>query len=590
MSRADSVRTLAITLVSLASLSVRAPQAAAATRQVCASGCAYVSIQDAVDAAGSGDTIMILDPIHTEGGIVVGTDLTLAGDPAHRPILQAAAGPGLAVDRVLEIGPFADVSVRDLVIRHGHPTAGGGGGVLNAGELRLVRTDVQYNDAGGWHGGGILSTGSLDLVDSVVVANVAALKGGGISCEQPCSISALRTTVDANLLDVSDPTSFGGGGLFLSGTGRLESSHVGDNLCSGSTDDGAGGGIAVSVGELVLIDTDVVANQAGKGGGIYSNGPLTVVRGSISDNVATHVIGAAGGIASGGEPTLLESTVVSGNTGSEGGGVRATGQSFTIRRTAIVDNHASRFGGGLTTTIGGPTIVEDSLVAGNTSPQGGGISVTPFTEVRVRNSTISGNTSDEKGGGLWVGVSGVLQLSNVTVTDNTASPAGLTGIDGGGIFVVDDGSQHGDVEVRSSIIAGNHDFSPVIFAQAPDCAGPITVDGWLSLGGTGLSGLDPACIVSGATPDIGGDQGLLPLADNGGPTMTHALGAGSPNVDTGDPSGCKDAAGDLIPADQRGGPRVASCDRGAFEYGAAVPLFADGFESGELWSWSATVD
>ena len=87
------------------------------------------------------------------------------------------------------------------------------------------------------------------------------------------------------------------------------------------------------------------------------------------------------------------------------------------------------------------------------------------------------------------------------------------------------------------------------------------VDGWLSLGRTGLIGLDPACILSGASPEIGSD-----------------------------PTGCKDGLGGPLDTDQRGGDRCGTCDRGAFERGTAVPFFADDFETGGLWLWSTASD
>jgi hypothetical protein len=52
------------------------------------------------------------------------------------------------------------------------------------------------------------------------------------------------------------------------------------------------------------------------------------------------------------------------------------------------------------------------------------------------------------------------------------------------------------------------------------------------------------------------DPLLDPLADNGGPTETMALRAGSPAIDLG--SGCP-------PRDQRGVPRAGVCDSGAYE-------------------------
>jgi hypothetical protein len=63
------------------------------------------------------------------------------------------------------------------------------------------------------------------------------------------------------------------------------------------------------------------------------------------------------------------------------------------------------------------------------------------------------------------------------------------------------------------------------------------------------------------------------LQNNGGPTQTHALVAGSPALDAGNPSGCRNNSGTLLQTDQRGLSRhvdsnndgSARCDIGAFE-------------------------
>ncbi len=71
---------------------------------------------------------------------------------------------------------------------------------------------------------------------------------------------------------------------------------------------------------------------------------------------------------------------------------------------------------------------------------------------------------------------------------------------------------------------------------------------------------DGSCNPNGTTDQSFTDALLGPLADNGGPTLTHALGAGSPAIDAADAGAC--------PAtDQRGvaRPQGAGCDVGAFE-------------------------
>ena len=71
---------------------------------------------------------------------------------------------------------------------------------------------------------------------------------------------------------------------------------------------------------------------------------------------------------------------------------------------------------------------------------------------------------------------------------------------------------------------------------------------------------DDATCEFGATGDrVVADARLAPLGDNGGPTRTHALLAGSPAIDGGDPSRC-------LPRDQRLIDRPGgACDIGAFE-------------------------
>jgi hypothetical protein len=71
---------------------------------------------------------------------------------------------------------------------------------------------------------------------------------------------------------------------------------------------------------------------------------------------------------------------------------------------------------------------------------------------------------------------------------------------------------------------------------------------------------DGTCNLVAAGDQANTDPVLGPLADNGGPTRTHALLPGSPAIDAADPGQCP-------VADQRGiaRPQGPSCDVGAFE-------------------------
>jgi hypothetical protein len=175
--------------------------------------------------------------------------------------------------------------------------------------------------------------------------------------------------------------------------------------------------------------------------------------------------------------------------------------------------------------------------------------------IRLLNSTVSGNSASF-GGGIANspdnGAAGV-GLRNTTVTDNSASQQG------GGIY--QDGpmndEDYGFIALVSSLVAGN---------RAP--AGPdlVVLTGFLQArfnligvgGGSSLTdGMDGNQVGTAATPI---DPRLGALADNGGPTHTHALLLGSPAIDAGSTADCPST-------DQRGvsRPQGPGCDMGSYE-------------------------
>lgn len=211
-------------------------------------------------------------------------------------------------------------------------------------------------------------------------------------------------------------------------------------------------------------------------------------------------------------------------------------------------------------------------ITGNNSPaSGGAVAVAGYfyqverpSLLTVLNSTISGNSAAGAGGGIYVhdedGTPSVITVRSSTITDNVAdSDANGTG-DGGGIA---DGVG-ATINFFNTINAGNKDLSPDPADKAPDCASGPTFFPRFVISGQALG---PAPCLTGSDPGSNWvtDPKLGPLADNGGPTRTHALLAGSPAIDT-----AGTAAPDNCPVtDQRGLTRPAGkCDIGSFELGA----------------------
>ena len=178
---------------------------------------------------------------------------------------------------------------------------------------------------------------------------------------------------------------------------------------------------------------------------------------------------------------------------------------------------------------GGTLTLIDSTVSGNTARNGGGIE--SFGTLTLINSTVSGNTASYQAGGI-LNSNGTLTLISSTVSGNTADSA------------VDGIANSGAAMLTSTLVDG-------------DCEGDITSNGYNIESPGNTCGFDET---KGDKLDVTETQlNLGPLADNGGPTMTHALGAGSVAIDVIPEAECE------VDTDQRGFPRDSMCDVGAFE-------------------------
>jgi predicted outer membrane repeat protein len=192
------------------------------------------------------------------------------------------------------------------------------------------------------------------------------------------------------------------------------------------------------------------------------------------------------------------------------------------------------------------------------------------------NVTFSDNEATIDGGGIYVCSTGELHLANVTISDNRAdSDDDLSG-NGGGIYLDTYDQDSGIVHVKNSIIADNADLSDWPGIAAHDCFGEVTSEGYSLIGTLGYSLPDPPCSITGdETGNLIEEDAMLDvLADNDGPTLTHALLPGSPAINAGNPGICRDNFSNLLMTDQRGGFRPDRCDMGAFEFGALTePIY-----------------
>jgi len=197
-----------------------------------------------------------------------------------------------------------------------------------------------------------------------------------------------------------------------------------------------------------------------------------------------------------------------------------------------------------------------TTISGNQAKFAAGIYVQG--DLTIRNSTISGNRASSMFGGIVAGGflgTGVFTLDNSTVAFNSHG----SNAPGAGIQV-----RNGAV-VNSSIIANNTSFLDGNAYDLDVYFGTIT--GGYNLIGTANAPLPPGT--------LSGNPHLGLLADNGGPTFTHALKSASPAIDNG-----INLHGLAFDQRQAGHPRVigTSADIGAFELNTNDVIFSDGFD------------
>jgi len=195
--------------------------------------------------------------------------------------------------------------------------------------------------------GGDDNTGDLDIRNPVILdgdnAQNTIIVGGAGWNDRIFEIRSFLVFLSG--VEIHDITIRGGnindvgGGIYTFDATLLLSRAILESNSSGSWN---GGGIAVSrSGDVVTISDSAIINNTGStGGGIYSNGNLTITNSTISGNFANLY---GGGIDGGGSFTLTNVTVTNNTVGTgsgtaDGGGVRVSGTSFTIKNTLIAGN------------------------------------------------------------------------------------------------------------------------------------------------------------------------------------------------------------------------------------------------------------
>ncbi len=489
--------------------------------------------------------------------------LTMGGDPVDATIGELKITTSLAIEgagsvstvidgghdfdrtngsRVFEVsnaGANPVVEIFGVTITRGRGGGSTGGGI-EIGEgcsLHLNKSNVTFCQALG--GGGITNHGHLELIACKVNGNRAGRGGGG-----------------------SEKELAGGITNEASGQARIIASEISGNC-------GTRGGGIENLGRLEISESKLTNNHAIHGGAIINGNfdidhpaHLDISNSSIEDNIAAEETAPR---PCDNVDTNIESVDWNGGAISNGALLhRRPSPTITsfgdvqTRSSTITRNHAIR-GGGIANGDGGHAVIDWSTISGNTATRGGGIYNT----------------------GPGRRFLGVVELTYSTITKNRVSGLHVPGppfpnVVGGGI------SNEAFVVMEATILAGNRvgtfgDNPDDCFSRTDESARPIA-----SFCNNLFGVLDDNCNLEELPPcDYFGTPAapldpwlqprwLDPLANNGGPTQTHALLQNSPAIN----AVVLGPGNHFCPdTDQRGRLRPAGpfCDIGAYEFNASLP-------------------
>jgi CSLREA domain-containing protein len=366
------------------------------------------------------------------------------------------------------------------------------------------------------------ATGDLDVTDDLIVTGAGAastiIDGG--SASRVLHVINGSVVIERLTLQHGDSTGEGDdcGGAVLQQGGDVTLREV---VARESTAF-AGGGVCQVAGVLLIDASTIASNSASLGGGVLgpydADASVAITGSTVSANVATGQ--GAGGIAAGPGTLTITASTVSGNTAPSA--ITPTG------------------GGGIWGVAGGTIALQNTTVSGNsTSGYGGGILNVAFCSPPPTILCVAGAT---------------ITLNNVTVANNGAGGVG-GGVPGGGVV---NGNFGNFTDPDPVLIASN---TLLAVNQPQDCGGRVTSASYnliQNLAGCTVSG-DQTGNVTGVDPLLG------PLAQNGGPTATHALHGAA--VNAGNPAAPGSGSPACEATDQRGvvRPFGSACDIGAYE-------------------------
>ena len=436
----------------------------------------YLTIQEGIDAADTTgcDTVLVYPCTYYENIDFNGLDnLTVIAASSNAPndtiingdifnnqildgsVVTIASGEigGLLVGFTIENGGGTEIS----------PSVFYGGGIYIYGSSAEIKNCVIIDNdlsANIGSGGGVYVGGASDVVISDCNIGISgspntADYGGGIYLQAAGSLEIIDTYVSYNTTTSGSQNT--GGGIWSQGYLTITDSHITHNVSNAAT---RGGGGIYSTGKVIITGTDISYNDAAsfKAGGIYLHSypeePSEITDCTITNNESNNF---PGGIYAHAKVDITGCTI----TGNRFCGIFLESAISTIEGCTIDNNYREdpyESGAGIhctNTTLS----LENCIISNHSYGSGGGISIKTSSTVDIINCTIAYNKANY-GGGIYTYLNSETHVMNSIFYDNTAI------VSGDEIFIADYPSSSVDVtysDVDMHDIGGPPGDPPVVW-------------------------------------------------------------------------------------------------------------------------------
>lgn len=300
--------------------------------------------------------------------------------------------------------------------------------------LALEGPEVTILDGGG--AGTVLTIlGSPELsVEGFTVENGLGTNGGGLSATAS-ALLLVNVVLQRNIASEQ-----GGGAFFSRCTGELRDSVITENSAA------EGGGLAVSGGDLDVLDSEITHNAAspgertwngasGGGGGLWVSGRGELRGLTVADNTSE---GCGGGLYTLNSGGLIAESVFEDNTASgDGGGAYLNYTTSELRDCRFEDNVAGDDAGGLRLYVSQGDIHDNTLLYNVAADDGGGAKLS-HSKSALTHNTFIGNQTGDAGGGLELDNDNSDVVACVFEDNTAARGGGLNSKDNTAPFVIRD--------------------------------------------------------------------------------------------------------------------------------------------------------